>query len=70
MKITGCIFRKSEIREYTKTTFLAHYKKREFYITSNQGYGKAKEPGKQDSICPLWAMMEYMMLIIMMTLTI
>ena len=46
MKIAGCIFRKSEIREYTRTTFLAHYKKREFYITSNQGYGKAKEPGK------------------------
>lgn len=46
MKILGCVFRQSEIKKYDAKTFVAHYKKRTIYVSSDHGFGKAKEPGK------------------------
>ena len=46
MKIAGCVFRQSEIQINNENTFAARYRKRTIYVSSEHGFGKAKEPGK------------------------
>jgi len=40
MKISGCVFQKKNIREYSENVFDAVYKGRQFYITTDHGHGE------------------------------
>ena len=42
MKVAGCVFQERNIKEYSRTTFEATYKKHHFYISCDHGHGQAE----------------------------